>query len=65
MNTAAHPQKREEPLAEVGLGEGRVTVLGTAHVSKSSADEVRRQLASGSYDAVAVELGQSSTATAS
>jgi pheromone shutdown-related protein TraB len=37
--------------------EGReLTLLGTAHVSRNSAEEVRELLATGSYDAVAVEL---------
>jgi pheromone shutdown-related protein TraB len=34
----------------------RLTLLGTAHVSRSSAEEVERQIASGAYDAVAIEL---------
>jgi len=45
-----------EPMATVTIGDSRVTLLGTAHVSKSSADKVRELLASGDYDAVAVEL---------
>lgn len=32
------------------------TLLGTAHVSSASADEVKREVASGAFDAVAVEL---------
>lgn len=32
------------------------TLLGTAHVSKASADEVRQLISSGEFDAVAVEL---------
>lgn len=34
----------------------QVTLLGTAHVSRASAEEVRRLLQSGHFDAVAVEL---------
>lgn len=34
----------------------RFTLLGTAHVSPASADEVAREVASGDYDAVAIEL---------
>lgn len=45
-----------EPLAEVALGECRVTLLGTAHVSRISANKVRELLVSNAYDAVAVEL---------
>jgi pheromone shutdown-related protein TraB len=40
----------------VKLEEGEVYVLGTAHVSRASAVEVRALLQSGAYDAVAVEL---------
>ena len=45
-----------QPSAVVELGERRITLLGTAHVSRSSAEEVERQIASGAYDAVAIEL---------
>ncbi len=34
----------------------KVTLLGTAHVSKASAEQVEKMLATGDYDAVAVEL---------
>jgi pheromone shutdown-related protein TraB len=46
----------KEPLVEVSLGESRITLLGTAHVSRSSAEKVERLLATGEFDAVAVEL---------
>ncbi|HFD13160.1 MAG TPA: TraB/GumN family protein [Crenotrichaceae bacterium] len=46
----------EEPKAELKLGETHVTLLGTAHVSRQSADTVRALLSSDQYDAVAVEL---------
>lgn len=36
-----------------------VTLLGTAHVSRASADEVRARIASGEYGAVAIELDAS------
>ncbi len=42
--------------SHVKLGDGELYVLGTAHVSRASADEVRELLDSGNYDAVAVEL---------
>ncbi|WP_295452577.1 TraB/GumN family protein [uncultured Thiodictyon sp.] len=45
-----------EPQCELTLGATRVTLLGTAHVSHASVDAVRRLLAGGDYDAVAVEL---------
>ncbi|WP_260294359.1 TraB/GumN family protein [Sedimenticola hydrogenitrophicus] len=46
----------QEPLFEVRIGNSQVTLLGTAHVSRASADKVRELLDSGTYDAVAVEL---------
>ena len=45
-----------QPLAEVALGDARLTLLGTAHVSRTSADAVARLLEEGEFDAVAVEL---------
>ncbi len=44
------------PLFTVHHGDQSITVLGTAHVSRASADKVRELLASGEFDAVAVEL---------
>ncbi|MDZ7704322.1 MAG: TraB/GumN family protein [Trueperaceae bacterium] len=49
-------QKTEQPTRIVEQGGVRYTILGTAHVSKASADEVERLLASGQFDAVALEL---------
>jgi len=46
----------EEPRIDVRLGDSELTLLGTAHVSRASADKVRELLQSGDYDAVAVEL---------
>lgn len=46
----------QQPLLELQLGGSRVTLLGTAHVSRASADSVRELLQSGRFDAVAVEL---------
>jgi pheromone shutdown-related protein TraB len=47
---------RQEPIRTVRRGDVEFTLLGTAHVSRASADEVTRQLDQGQYDAVAVEL---------
>jgi len=44
-----------EPLV-INQGDIRFALLGTAHVSRQSADDVRRLLETGEYDAVAVEL---------
>ncbi|MDX1588970.1 MAG: TraB/GumN family protein [Oleiphilaceae bacterium] len=47
------------PTATLDVNGTRYTLLGTAHVSKASADEVRRLIASGDFDAVALELCES------
>jgi pheromone shutdown-related protein TraB len=49
-------QENQEPMAEVRIGDSLVTLLGTAHVSRTSADKVKELLETGEYDAVAVEL---------
>jgi len=46
----------EEPRINVRLGDSELTLLGTAHVSRTSADKVHELLQGGDYDAVAVEL---------
>lgn len=46
----------EEPRIDVRLGASELTLLGTAHISRASADEVRALLQGRDYDAVAVEL---------
>ena len=46
----------QEPQLEIHVGDSRITLLGTAHVSKASADKVEELLSTGDYDAVAVEL---------
>ena len=47
---------RSQPHAIVERDGVRFTLLGTAHVSKASVDAVRDAIASGCFDAVAVEL---------
>jgi pheromone shutdown-related protein TraB len=44
------------PIKEVQLGNHHITILGTAHVSRASADKVKELLDSGEFDTVAVEL---------
>lgn len=44
------------PLKTFTVGETRYTLLGTAHVSEESANDVRRLIDSGAFDAVAIEL---------
>jgi pheromone shutdown-related protein TraB len=46
----------KEPLIELTLAHARVSLLGTAHVSRASAEVVRRLCEQSDYDAVAVEL---------
>jgi len=46
----------EEPSLDIRFGTCDLTLLGTAHVSRASADKVRELLQGRTYDAVAVEL---------
>jgi pheromone shutdown-related protein TraB len=43
-------------MLELSVGNSKITLLGTAHVSRTSAETVRQLLQTGNYDAVAVEL---------
>lgn len=45
-----------EPLYTLEHDGRRITLLGTAHISRASADKVRELIATGEYDAVAIEL---------
>lgn len=45
-----------EPQFHIKLASCDITVLGTAHISKTSADQVRMLVESGQFDAVAIEL---------
>ena len=47
---------KSEPLTTIELDGRKITILGTAHVSRASADKVRELIATNEYDAVAVEL---------
>ena len=49
----------EQPQRIIERGDTRYTILGTAHVSKTSADEVERLINTGDFDAVAIELDPS------
>jgi len=46
----------DEPLITISVGDSQVTLLGTAHVSRASAEKVKELLSSDEFDAVAVEL---------
>jgi len=48
--------ENQEPMATVMIGHSRITLLGTAHVSRTSAEKVKELIETGDYDAVAVEL---------
>lgn len=50
------PPVTAEPTSIVELDGVTYTLLGTAHVSVESADEVERLMSTGDYDAVAIEL---------
>jgi len=49
-------QLSTEPIRTVQIDSRSITMLGTAHVSKASADKVQELIATGKYDAVAIEL---------
>lgn len=49
-------ERQNEPLVCLNLAQGRLSLLGTAHVSKASSDKVAELLSSQTYDAVGVEL---------
>lgn len=45
-----------EPIKTFEIGGHKITVLGTAHISQASADKVKELIATGEFDAVAIEL---------
>lgn len=47
---------KNEPIATLQVGNSKVTLLGTAHVSRQSAEMVSNMIGTGDYDAVAIEL---------
>ena len=53
---AITPAITDQPHAIVERDGVRYTLLGTAHISKTSVDVVRAAIASGDYDTIAVEL---------
>lgn len=53
---SAAEERGAGPRRVVARGEYRYTLLGTAHVSRASAEEVQCEIESGDYDAVAIEL---------
>ena len=49
----------EEPIQSLSIDEGNITILGTAHVSRASADKAQELIQSGEFDVVCIELCQS------
>ena len=49
-------QIHAQPIEQIQLANTKVTILGTAHVSKASADMVGQLIDSGQFDTVAIEL---------
>jgi pheromone shutdown-related protein TraB len=49
-------QASNQPHVDLAVGASTLRLLGTAHVSRASAAAVRAEIASGDYDAVAIEL---------
>ena len=49
-------EQHQEPIVKLQFDDSTVTLLGTAHISKASADKVKELLNSGNFDSVAVEL---------
>ncbi len=46
----------EEPIKSLSIGDSTITILGTAHVSKASADKAQELIQSGEYEVVCIEL---------
>ena len=59
MNPAVQELIADEPHRILQLGDTEVVVLGTAHVSRASADKVRALVDTGAFDSVAIELCES------
>ncbi len=45
-----------QPIEEIQINNTKITVIGTAHVSKASADAVRELIESDQFDVIAIEL---------
>ena len=48
-----------EPLHSLSIGESNITILGTAHVSRASAETVEQMIRSEEFDVICIELCQS------
>ena len=47
---------REQPQVDLSIGTSTFRLLGTAHVSRASAQAVAAEIAQGDYDVIAIEL---------
>ena len=56
MSVVEDAPNRDDLLREVHHADTTITLLGTAHVSRTSAEQVARELDSKAYQAVAIEL---------
>ena len=56
--TAPEPVDREQPVRRIDRDGVEYTIIGTAHVSRASAEAVKDLAGSGDFDAIAVELCQ-------
>ncbi|MDH5544553.1 MAG: TraB/GumN family protein [Gammaproteobacteria bacterium] len=56
MQESQSEQENLQPTSVIEINGSSITLLGTAHVSRASAEAVERHIASGRYDAIAVEL---------
>ena len=56
MDKPENTPTAEQPFADIQLGETSIRLLGTAHVSRASADAVHHEISAGTWDVVAIEL---------
>ncbi|MFK7816284.1 MAG: TraB/GumN family protein [Gammaproteobacteria bacterium] len=49
----------EEPIKSLSFGESTITILGTAHVSRASADKAQELIETKQHDVICIELCQS------
>ncbi len=49
----------DEPVKTLSIGESTITILGTAHVSRASADKAQELIESKQHDVICIELCQS------
>jgi len=56
--TAPEPVDHEQPIRRIDRDGVEYTIIGTAHVSRASAEAVKELAGSGDFDAIAVELCQ-------